>query len=148
MQKRGKISFRAAKQADRDFLLQLRKQSMQQHLLNAGIVLNDQQHYARVDEHFSDSRLILLDEHAIGVLKLGIFAYNVHIRQFQLLPAYHGQGIGSMVLTQLKKQAFDNKKSISLNVLKQNPAKQLYLRHGFVVIEENDVEFKMRWQSH
>jgi hypothetical protein len=32
---------------------------------------------------------------AIGLLKLGLFADKIHLRQFQLLPQYQGLGIGN-----------------------------------------------------
>lgn len=143
----GKIAFRKVTPTDREFLLALRKASMNEHLILAGLNLTDAEHYVRIDEHYFDSHIILCDENAIGVLKLGAFVYHIHIRQFQLLPNYHGLGIGGNILNMLKKKAFESNRVITLNVLLANPAKRLYLRHGFVIIEENALEYKMRWQA-
>lgn len=140
------IAFKLASEADKGFLLTLRKASMGEHLITAGIVLNDQQHMQRVDEFFSDSHLILLNNQRIGLLKLGMFSDHIHIRQFQILPNYHGLGIGSLILDMIKRKAIEKQVSITLNVLLNNPAKQLYLRHDFIVSGVNELEYSMRWQ--
>ena len=140
------IGFRRAVNQDIGFLVELRKQSMTQHLLQAGIEMNDEDHLARIIEHFDDSHVIVKDELNIGLLKLGVLSESIHIRQFQLLPQFHGLGIGSMVLEVVKTKASALNLPITLNVLLLNPAKELYLRHGFVVDSENDLEFQMRWQ--
>ena len=142
------VSFRRATLHDRAFLLTLRKAAMNEHLHNAGIYLDDHSHMQRIDEFFSDSTLILYQKKPIGLLKLGVSCDKVHLRQFQLLPQYHGLGIGSRVIALMKRKAQEKNLPITLNVLLKNPAKQLYLRHGFVVIDSNDLEFQMRWQGH
>lgn len=126
------VSFRRAIANDRAFLLQLRKASMTEHLNSA-------------DEYFSDSHIISYQNVAIGLLKLGQFPDKIHLRQFQLLPEYHGLGIGSRVLKLIQRKAQERQLSITLNVLLDNPAKQLYLKHGFVISTENELEFAMRW---
>jgi ribosomal protein S18 acetylase RimI-like enzyme len=140
------ISFRRATLADRAFLLTLRKNAMDQHLQLAGIYLDDNAHLKRIDEYFADSHLILIENDSIGLLKLGLFPDKIHVRQFQLLPAYQGLGIGGRVLDLVKTKAQEKQIDITLNVLLHNPAKTLYLRHGFMVTERNALEFKMRWQ--
>ncbi|MGB1261743.1 MAG: GNAT family N-acetyltransferase [Cognaticolwellia sp.] len=141
------LSFRRARASDKAFLLNLRKASMDEHLKAAGIFLDDQAHMLRIDEFFSDSHVILLQNIAIGLLKLGQFSDHIHVRQFQLLPKYHGVGIGSRVLGLLKRKAAAKQRTITLNVLLENPARQLYLRHGFVVTGINKLEYSMRWQA-
>ena len=140
------VSFKRATVHDRAFLLNLRKASMDEHLKKAGICLNDAGHMQRIDEYFDDSYIILIQDVAIGLLKLGQFPDRIHIRQFQLLPKYHCVGIGSKVLELIKRKAKEKQLNISLNVLLDNPAKQLYLRHGFKVISVNELEFQMGWQ--
>jgi GNAT superfamily N-acetyltransferase len=140
------ITFKLANEMDRGFLLALRKASMDKHLIAAGIILNDQQHMQRVDEFFSDSHLILINNQRIGLLKLGMFSDHIHIRQFQILPDYHGLGIGGLILDMIKRKAIKKQVSITLNVLLDNPAKQLYLRHDFFVNGVNELEYSMRWQ--
>jgi len=139
------IGFRRADKADVDFLLILRKTSMNEHLLRAGIALSEQYHLSRINEYFSDSHLILRDKQAVGLIKLGVLSTSLHVRQLQILPEFHRMGIGSYVMDVVKKQAIKFSLPITLSVLLDNPAKSLYLRHGFVVTEKNDLEYKMTW---
>ena len=139
------IGFRRAEQADIDFLLILRKTSMNEHLLRAGITLSEQYHLSRINEFFSDSHLILRDKQAVGLIKLGVLSTSLHIRQLQILPEFHHMGIGSYVMDVVKKQSVKIELPITLSVLLDNPAKSLYLRHGFIVTEKNDLEYKMSW---
>jgi ribosomal protein S18 acetylase RimI-like enzyme len=140
------VSFKRANSHDRAFLLTLRKASMDEHLKTAGIYLDDSAHMQRIDEYFNDSHIISFQNSAIGLIKLALFTDKIHIRQFQLLPRYQGLGIGSKVLELVKRKAQEKQLAITLNVLLNNPAKQLYLRHGFVIIDSNELEFQMRWQ--
>lgn len=142
------IGFRAVKHEDLDFLLKLRKKSMSAHLADANIKLTNEQHLERIKEHYYDSHIILRDRKPIGLLKLGVVALkdtnkSLHIRQLQILPEYQGQGIGSKVLSVVKKKALQLQLPITLNVLLKNPAKGLYLRHGFQIESKNKVEFQM-----
>jgi ribosomal protein S18 acetylase RimI-like enzyme len=143
------IGFRAVKHEDLDFLLSLRKKSMSKHLADAKIKLTNEQHLERVKEHYYDSHIILRDRKPIGLVKLSVISLegtkkSLHIRQLQILPEYHGQGIGSNVLAVVKKRALQLQLPITLNVLLKNPAKGLYLRHGFQIEGKNKIEFQMR----
>lgn len=143
------LGFRAVKHEDIDFLLSLRKKSMSKHLAQAKIKLTNEQHLERIKENYYDSHLILRNRKPIGLLKLGVVAIegtkkSLHIRQLQILPEFQGQGIGSKVLTVVKKRALQLQLPITLNVLLKNPARGLYLRHGFQIEGKNKLEFQMR----
>jgi len=142
------IGFRSVKHEDLDFLLALRKKSMSKHLAQAKIKLTNEQHLERIKENYYDSHIILRDRKPIGLLKFGIVALkgaekSLHIRQLQILPEYQGQGIGSKVLGVVKKRALQLQLPITLNVLLKNPARGLYLRHGFQIKGKNKLEFQM-----
>jgi len=140
------IGFRQAQQADIPFLLRLRKATMGEHLISAGLNLSEQQHLERINEYFDDSSIILMDRQPIGLIKLGLMAGKLHIRQLQISPIYQGKGIGSKVLTLAKTKAKQLELPLTLNVLLSNPVISLYLRHGFVVTGQNDLEYQMSCQ--
>ncbi|GAA6205866.1 MULTISPECIES: GNAT family N-acetyltransferase [Thalassotalea] len=140
------ISFKKASQLDKPFLLVLRKTSMTAHLEKAGLVMNDQQHFQRIDEFFTDSHIICKDNEQIGLVKFALLEDRLHIRQFQILPAFHNCGIGTRVLSLLKKKAQERNLAITLNVLLANPALKLYKRQGFIIENETQLEYQMRWQ--
>lgn len=139
------LSFKKAGPQDTSFLLKLRKLSMTEHLLAAGLDYDDEQHKARILEYYNDTYLLNLEDKTIGVVKLGQMVDRWHIRQFQILPEYHGKGIGSKVLSLLQSKAKGVNMPITLNVLYQNPARRLYERMGFKVIGENGLEYQMKW---
>ncbi|WP_206484144.1 GNAT family N-acetyltransferase [Thalassotalea sp. G2M2-11] len=140
------ITFRRAQHEDIAFLLNLRKQSMDNHLANAGLNLTDQQHKDRIMEFFNDSFIINKNAQPIGLIKIAHLAERIHIRQFQLMPDCHNQGIGGQVLSLLQQKAQERDLFITLNVLLKNPALRLYQRYGFVVEGKNELEYQMRWQ--
>lgn len=139
------IHFRKATKEDTKFLLELRKASMTDHLEKAGITLSDEQHMDRINEFYGDSYILHTVGYLIGLIKFSIRGDRIHIRQFQIMPSFHGKGIGSNVLRTLKQKAAERKLPITLNVLLNNPAKRLYLRHGFIVENQNKLEYQMRW---
>lgn len=142
------VGFRKALPDDIDFLLSLRKRSMTQHLLAAGIKMTNDQHMERIKEFYQQTHIILVDRKPVGLLKLGVVSLNdmeksLHIRQLQIMPAFQGKGIGSAALDVVKKRALQLCLPITLNVLLKNPARALYLRHGFQVVNKNKLEFQM-----
>ncbi|MEI6895242.1 MAG: GNAT family N-acetyltransferase [Colwellia sp.] len=143
------VGFRKAKHDDIDFLLSLRRKTMTQHLLAADIRMNDEQHLGCIKEHFYDSHIILVDRKPIGLLTMGVLALNdthksLHIRQIQIMPKYQSRGIGSKVLTVVKKRALQLRLPITLNVLLKNRARGLYLRHGFQVEKKSRLVYLLR----
>ena len=139
-----KIHFKKAGIEDVGFLVFLRKLTMDEHLIQAGIVMSDEQHQMRVMEHFEDSYLVLLNGNVVGVLKLGVIDNNLHIRQFQILPDYQSKGIGKTVLKIVKNKALQRECDVTLYVLLKNPAKELYLRSGFEIISTDSLQHLMR----
>jgi ribosomal protein S18 acetylase RimI-like enzyme len=143
------ISFRKVEDIDLDFLIKLRKISMAKHLAYSGLVMTNESHIKSVKKSFYESQIILRDRKPIGLIKMAVVALNnttksLHIKQFQILPNYQNKGIGSYVLMVLKKRALLMQLPITLNVLKRNPAKTLYIRNGFQIEGKTKLEFKMR----
>ena len=122
---------------------------MTQHLLAAGIRMTDEQHLDSIKENFYESHIILANRKPIGLVKMGVVALNntrksLHIRQIQIMPKYQGKGIGSRVITVVKKRALQLCLPITLNVLLKNRARGLYLRHGFQVEKKSRLEYQLR----
>ncbi|MCD4833087.1 MAG: GNAT family N-acetyltransferase [Bacteroidales bacterium] len=58
---------------------------------------------------------------------------------------FRNQGIGAKLIDEISKIYFSKGiKSISLSVDKQNRAKLLYLRTGFIIVEDEGVDFTMK----
>ena len=66
------------------------------------------------------------------------------VRMIFLLPEFQDQGIGSALLCREADRARKTGKSLELKVVKSNPAKLLYDRLGFVVVEQDNATYHMR----
>jgi|TARA_B110000263_G_scaffold209121_1_gene191060 ribosomal protein S18 acetylase RimI-like enzyme len=67
------------------------------------------------------------------------------IVSIQLLPQHQDRGIGTSLIDVLFKEARDEGKRLTLQVLKVNDrARQLYERLGFSTVEETDTHYLMK----
>ena len=138
-------TFRKAQESDFDYLLQLRRLTMDDYLLQNGLDISDKEHTFRIKYNFDDAKIILVDGVEAGLFKASYTAQNFqwYIYQIQIHPDYQGLGIGRKLIINLCEQALKDNASVGLSVLKSNPAKRLYDRLGFTVIDSNSSEFEM-----
>lgn len=99
----------------------------------------------RVLAHFECAQVIVVEGRDAGLFKVVRHADEIHLSQVQLLPEYQGQGIASALIKDLQQEAAALGFPITLDVLRSNRALGLYLRLGFVMYEENEHFFLMRW---
>lgn len=88
------------------------------------------QHY---EKHYPAASFLVIEQAgtAIGRLCVNRQAHDVRIVDIALLPAWHGQGIGTQLLRSLLAEADAERQSCSLSVEQGNPARRLYERLGF-----------------
>lgn len=81
----------------------------------------------------------------LGFCSLSQDSQALFIRELHLLPAYHGQGIGSWVLETLAQWAAQRRLALlRLMVFRTNPARRLYQRRGFIEMGEDDCFVRMQ----
>jgi ribosomal protein S18 acetylase RimI-like enzyme len=68
---------------------------------------------------------------------------EIRVVDIALLPMYRGAGIGSQLLTDLFAEADREGKTVTIHVEVENPARRLYDRLGFVLIEDKGVYLLM-----
>lgn len=89
--------------------------------------------------------LIVDSETPLGFCSLSQDRQALFIRELHLLPEHRGRGVGSWVLEQLAEWAkLRRLPLLRLMVFKSNPARQLYLRHGFVEMGEDGCFVRMQ----
>jgi ribosomal protein S18 acetylase RimI-like enzyme len=137
------LTFRQANENDIDYLLRLRQETMTEHIVNSGLETSIEKHLDRINYEFNESKIILLADKAIGVLKLKKEDDKIEIIQLQIEPKYQGRGLGQDILNGIIKRAEENNQMITLSVLKLNPARNLYEKMGFEIIEEDKHSYKM-----
>jgi GNAT superfamily N-acetyltransferase len=137
-------ALRSARESDVPFLLSLREQAMAPHHLAAGIVQSLAESEARVRDHFDSAQVIELAGQPIGLWKVRRDPGEWWILQVQIMPAHQGQGIGGQLVGALVAEARAAGMALCLTVLKANPARRLYERHGFALITEDEFGCTMR----
>ncbi|TQV87738.1 GNAT family N-acetyltransferase [Aliikangiella coralliicola] len=141
------IQLRNAVDADIPFLLSLRNATMNDYLEEAGIPTDEKSHLIRIQYRFDDAQIVCHADKPIGLFKYYVDDNGWHVTQIQILPTYQGNGIGATLIKNLQQQASEKQSTVTLGVLKSNPALRLYQKLGFIIIDENDEEFLMRYES-
>ncbi|WP_351075473.1 GNAT family N-acetyltransferase [Shewanella sp. CAL98-MNA-CIBAN-0140] len=137
-----RCEFILATEKDKNYLLDLRKLTMVEHLEKSGQFLSDAQHEFRLNDAYECSYLVMYANELIGTLKYRANETTVEIMQLQIHPLFQRQGFGQKILQQI---ITDSKpKLFELTVLKENPALQLYKRLGFEITGEDQHEYFMQ----
>jgi len=137
------LLYRKAIETDIEYLLWLRRETMEEHLTNSGIVTNEDDQLLRINYLFDQAKIVILSNENIGLLKLDENENRIEIVQIQIDPKFQKKGIGKQIIEAVIKDAKIKNKEVFLSVLKVNPAKELYLRMGFKIIGEDDSSFMM-----
>ena len=141
------LNRRRANPSDTEFLLQLRRSLMDPHLIASGADTSLEAHLERLHYRFDCAEILLAGNRPVGLLKIARDEGNWELIQLQLIPELQGRGIGTQLLRQLIVDATAAGVSLTLSVLKANPARALYERLGFVAEGESAVEYHLRWHN-
>jgi ribosomal protein S18 acetylase RimI-like enzyme len=103
-----------------------------------------QQHEAQHSHyslHHADAEWLIVERSGvpIGRLYLREEPQRYHVIDISLLPESRGQGVGGSILRDTIDHASSFGKQVSIRVEKFNPARKLYERHGFRVIEDQGI---------
>jgi ribosomal protein S18 acetylase RimI-like enzyme len=144
------LYFRAAGDDDLAFLSELFASTRLDEL--AQVPWNDEQKTAFLDAQFRAQHfhyrthypnalwlVICRGKEPIGRLYLDRWAREHRIIDIALLPAHRGRGYGGALMQDLIDEAHAAGKGVSIHVEKNNPARRLYERLGFVVAGEQGV---------
>lgn len=94
------------------------------------------------------SQIIQLGSERVGLLCVERLATHLQLDQLFIVPEHQRQGIGGHVLRLILSQARAAGLPVRLRVLRPNPAKRFYERHGFVVVSETPERFFMECAVH
>lgn len=101
-------------------------------------------HYRR---HYPDGEWLVIEKDGKGLGRLYVEDWPSQVRliDIALLPEARGTGIGSALIGDLQAHALAAGKPLSIHVERNNPAMALYLRLGFVKIDEHGIYYLMEW---
>ncbi len=89
--------------------------------------------------------VILVDGQPAGRLYVARWPEEIRIMDIALLPGHRGLGVGRTVLADLMAEAAAVAKPLTIHVERFNRALRLYLRLGFVPVEDKGVYLLLRW---
>lgn len=131
--------------ADADFeaMLSLRIDALRESLERLGR-FNPDVARARLKTQFRPEwmRHLVVAGERIGYFTVEPREGELRLHHLYLKPALQGQGIGAWVLDQIKTQGLP----ITLAALRESRANDFYVRHGFKVVEEQDLDIEYRWE--
>jgi ribosomal protein S18 acetylase RimI-like enzyme len=139
------ISLRKATPNDADFLYRLHRAAMQTYVIQTWGTWDEAWQSRYFQQHFTPStcQIIVVRGQDAGVISVLRRTTDIFLSNIELLPAFQGQGIGTHLITALIAEAQQKGISITLQVLKVNPARRLYERLGFVVNGETPTHYLM-----
>ncbi len=139
-----KIQFRSVSEKDIPYLLTLRKITMDQHIVSAGLVPSEENHLARICYRLDCAHIVQYENKDVGLLKVVKEGDVWDLVQVQIDPSFQGKGIGCYLISDVLAHAHKHKVGVKLSVFKQNPAKKLYDRLGFEIVDETDTTYEMQ----
>lgn len=95
----------------------------------------------------ADFQLIEYQGESIGRLYLHRGEEEYRIIDIALLPAFRKRNLGCYLIQSILYEAAETGKPVSLHVEHSNPACRLYIRMGFVPIENRGAHLFMQWRS-
>ena len=140
-----RVSLRAATPEDAEFLFRLLKATMREYVEQTWSWDENWQR-AYFQERFDPAKnqIVVLDDRDIGVIAAERREDEVFLSSLYILPEYQGRGIGTLLIKAVLDGAFQEGLPVRLRVLKVNPARRLYERLGFTVVEEADTHYHMK----
>lgn len=121
--------------------MQLRTETMTQYLEQDGLPTDPASHAERILYRFDSANIIQVDRTPIGLFKYFLDNDRYTISQIQIVRSYQGLGLGARLIQELLERAEAEGRSVTLSVLRSNPAKGLYERLGFQIVEADEQEY-------
>lgn len=90
--------------------------------------------------------MVEIDGEPIGRLYRCVLGGELRVLDIALLPPWRNRGYGSRLLDDILAEATAAGLPVTLYVEAHNPARRLYDRLGFVLIEEGDVYDLLEWR--
>jgi GNAT superfamily N-acetyltransferase len=140
-----KYSFRPATGEDFGFVRNLHRETLKEYVAQIW-GWDEEQQEKLVRERFDPVKVQIIqsDGKDVGVFQIEERPDGWFLANIQLAPDYQRKGFGTQIIQDLIAKADEKNQRVTLTVLKPNPARHLYGRLGFVVVQKDDVRYEMR----
>jgi ribosomal protein S18 acetylase RimI-like enzyme len=92
----------------------------------------------------NDYTVLIKEKKIIGFFKLTPEENNLYLGEIQIKKNFQNQGIGTKLIKEIIQQNKSKYQTISLQVLKGNPAIKFYQRLGFIISIATKTHYKMQ----
>jgi ribosomal protein S18 acetylase RimI-like enzyme len=140
-------ALRPARAGDYEFCASLYFSGMEEIIRELKLDMAAQAANLRKSWHVAEVEIITSDGVDVGWLQKSIQEDALYLEQIYITAAFQGRGIGREIIRSLIGKAGQDGRSITLAVVKINPALRLYERLGFRVTHEDDRKFYMRRET-
>lgn len=142
-------NLRTATDSDLEFLLDLRRRALGEYVIETWGRWDDARQRDYLIERLEQSliQIVQCDGSDVGMFSVEERPDEVFLENVVLLPDWQNRGIGTRLVTGLQEKAREKGRPVRLEVLRVNPARRLYERLGFRVIQKTDVMFEMEWKG-
>ena len=143
------IELRQATVADIKFLWDVFRVSMKDYITQTRGEWNEEREESQFRHQLdlSAAQVIRSNNLEVGFIMAPIKDGARWIHTICIVPEHQNRGIGTEVIRSVIAEAKEQKMPLYLSVLKVNPARRLYERLGFGVIEETKHHFRMKFHG-
>jgi len=139
------IHLRPSMTQDKDFVLNLSKETMKGFVQDTWEdTCAQEEYFDKLAFHEENTYIIYDEKQLLGRISLLVRDEDIFIDGIHLAEQGRGKGIGTYLLSTVITEAKKENKSISLKVLKNNPANKLYSKLGFKIEEETLERYTMK----
>ena len=141
-----RFHLRDATTADYDFLFRLNEVTMRDYVVRTFGEWDDAFQARRFRERFDPSkiRVVMVAGRDVGVVEVEATGPEIVLANIRIMADCQGRGLGTTIVTGLLAEARRTGRALRLRVLKVNPARRLYERLGFRVVDETPTAYIMR----
>ena len=126
---------------DIDFVFNLKKETMKwyiEKIYGWNDEVQKQKTLNEINRNIGNMKIIIIDNEKIGVTTF-IDNKNEYIIGLTMIsPKHQNKGIATNIINDYIERAKRNKKRIIIKTYKENPARNLYLRLGFKIYDEDN----------
>ena len=135
---------RAATAVDAAFIYDLRVAGLKEYVAQIW-GWDDTVQAARFQKHFDPVRyhMVMVAGHDVGAVAVEWRDADVVLADIEIGPAWRKRGLGTAIITAILAEARQRELPVVLQVLNGNPARRLYERLGFRVVEQTQTHVRM-----
>lgn len=145
----NKLSFRRATSDDTEFARSVHHAAFRETIIKQFGSWDEAIEDGYFEEDWSQPGFQIVSWNGVecGYLLYTITSSQITLEELVILPNFQGKGIGTTIINDLKQKATAQSVPLQLQVLKENSARELYLRQGFEPTGETTTHIKMEWNN-